>query len=283
MKILTSILTGTFWIIIIALLVAPLGLIWQISESEMAQYTTPEVPVLHETAIGSVVQARRQDVQEYVVLSGTFVSTEYAYMELDPTQAPSIRWIVDIGDEIQGGQVLGFCQEAEIVSTVTGILVEMNPYVSSPYLRVQSFSPVALEVKVDDQTLSALQKANTLTTENGESVSLSYYSMQKNPDGTTNVRLAIDSDNYTYGEELDRIRILTGRVYSKTLVLPTDCVFQKEAGDSNPWYARMVTEEGIFLTEVEVQIGYTNGDVICVSGVEEGAWFDSGYKAIMGG
>lgn len=283
MKILKSILAGAFWLLIIALMVAPLGLIWQISENEMAEYATPEVPLLRETAVGDAVQATRQDVEEYVTLSGTFTSMEYAYMELNSRQAASTRWVVDIGDEIQEGQVLGTYKDTEIISAVTGILVEMNTYSTSPYLRVQQFSPVVLEARVEDRTLSVLKLSEELLTENGESVTLEFYSMQKNPDGTTNVRLSIDSEKYTYGQELSELRILTGRVYSKTLVLPSKCVYQKEVGDDKPWYARMVTEDGIFIMEVEVQIGYTNGDVVCVSGVEEGAWFDSGYKVIVGG
>ena len=282
MKLLKSIFVGAFWLLIIALLVAPLGLIWQISQDEMAEYAAPEVPVLQETAVGDVVQAIRQDVQEYVILSGTFTSTEYAYMDLNARQASSIRWIVDIGDEIQEGQILGTYKNTEIISTVSGILVEMNTYSASPYLRVQQFSPVVLEARVDDRTLSALTLAEELATENGESVTLEFHSMQKNPDGTTDVLLSIDSEKYTYGQELWELRILTGRVYRKTLVLPAKCVYQKETGENAPWYARMVTEEGIFLMEMEVQIGYTNGDVVCISGVEEGAWFDSGYKAIIG-
>lgn len=282
MKILKSTFAGAFWLLIIALLVTPLGLIWQISQNEMAEYAAPEVPVLQETAVGDIIKATRQDVQEYVILSGTFTSTEYAYMDLNARQASSIRWIVDIGDEIQEGQILGTYKNTEIISTVSGILVEMNTYSASPYLRVQQFSPVVLETRVDDRTLSALTLAEELATENGESVTLEFHSMQKNPDGTTDVLLSIDSEKYTYGQELRELRILTGRVYRKTLVLPAKCVYQKETGENAPWYARMVTEEGIFLMETEVQIGYTNGDVVCISGVEEGAWFDSGYKAIIG-
>ena len=282
MKILKSTFAGAFWLLIIALLVTPLGLIWQISQNEMAEYAAPEVPVLQETAVGDIIKATRQDVQEYVILSGTFTSTEYAYMDLNARQASSIRWIVDIGDEIQEGQILGTYKNTEIISTVSGILVEMNTYSASPYLRVQQFSPVVLEARVDDRTLSALTLAEELATENGESVTLEFHSMQKNPDGTTDVLLSIDSEKYTYGQELWELRILTGRVYRKTLVLPAKCVYQKETGENAPWYARMVTEEGIFLMEMEVQIGYTNGDVVCISGVEEGAWFDSGYKAIIG-
>lgn len=283
MKILKSILTGAFWLLIIALLVAPLGLIYQISQDEMAEYATPEVPILRETAVGDVAQATRQDVAEYVILSGSFTSTEFGYMELSSKQASAIRWIVDIGDEIQEGQILGTYKGKDIVSTVTGILTEMNPYATSPYLRFQLFTPVVLEARVEDRTLSMLKRSEALITEDGETITLAFASMQKNSDGTTNVQLSIESDRYTYGQELSELRILTGRVYGNTLVLPSDCVYQKNEGEDEPWYARQVTEDGILIMEIEVQIGYGNGDVVCVSGVEEGAWFDTGYKAIAGG
>ena len=52
---------------------------------------------------------------------------------------------------------------------------------------------------------------------------------------------------------------------------------------NEPWVVRQVTAEGIFLTEREIQIGYSNGDYVCVTGVEEGECFDMGYKAIVGG
>lgn len=283
MKILKSILTAIFWLLIIALLVAPLGLIWQISQDELAQYATPEVPVLRETAVGDLAQATRQDIPEYITISGAFTSTEYAYMELNSRQASSIRWVVSIGDEVREGQLLGTYKKTEILSTVTGVLVEMNTYSTSPYLRFQLFTPVVLETSVEDRVLSVLKRSESLTTEKGETVTLAFASMRKNADGTTDVRLTIDSDKYTYGQVLDELNILTGLVYQRTLVLPVDCVYQKTAGDDEPWYVRQVTEEGIFIAEIEVQIGYTNGDMICVSGVSEGDWFDTGYKAIMGG
>ena len=283
MKIVKWILTASFWILIIALLMAPLGLIWQISQKEMEEYATPEAPVLRETAVGGLAQATRQDVPEYISVSGTFISTEYAYMELNTKQASSIRWVVGIGDEVQEGQVLGTYKDEAILSTVTGILVDMSTYSATPYLRFRLFAPVELEARVDDRTLSVLKRSDSLTTEKGEAVTLSFASMQKNADGTTDVRLTIDSEKYTYGQALNELRILTGVVYQKALVLPADCVYQKTAGDDEPWYARLVTADGIFLREVEVGIGYSNGDLICVSGISEGDWFDTGYKAILGG
>ena len=283
MKIGKNILTGVFWILILSLLVAPLAIIWQISQREMAEYATPDVPILRETAVGELVQARRQDVQEYVILSGNFTSMKTAYQELSSRQAGSIRWLVNIGDEVHQGQVLGTYKGQEILSEVTGILQEMDTYSTTPYLRFRLFSPVVLECDVQDKELSILSRETELSTEAGELVRLVYASRQKNPDGTTHIRLSIESDRFTYGQSLKELRIMTGMVYRKTLVLPADCVYQKTQGENEPWYVRQVTEEGIYICELPVRISYSNGELICISGVEEGAWFDTGYKAVAGG
>lgn len=283
MKILKSLFVGLFWLLIIALMIAPLGLIYQISNAEMAQYATPSAPVLREVAIGGIAQAYRTDVHEYVTLSGSFTSDAYAYMELEYKNPSIIRWQVYTGTEVQEGDVLGTYKGEEILSTQTGILVENNAYSADPYLRFQLFTPVEFSCRVEDRTLSILKRNDTLTTEDGETVQLVFASRQKNPDGTTNVRLSIDTDRYTFGQALNELRILSGRVYQKTLVLPAACVYQKNVGEDEPWYARQVTEDGIFVREREVKVGYSNGDVICVTGVEEGEYFDTGYKAIAGG
>ena len=172
MKIVKKLVSGLFWLLIIALLVAPLGLIYQISADEMEAYQTPETPVLRETSMGEACQAMRIDLRESVRVSGKFVSASYAYMELDQRTPSSIRWL---------------------------------------------------------------------------------------------------------------LAIYTGRVYNGTLVLPEDCVYQKEDQEDAPWYVRQVTEDGFLIGEQEVQVGYSDGEYVCVTGVEEGAWFDSGYKAIAGG
>ena len=166
---------------------------------------------------------------------------------------------------------------------LTGIILEMNTYGTDAYLRIGLFEPVELSCRLDDRTLSILKRSDSLLTDNGETVTLLYASQQKNPDGTTNVRLTIDTDKYTYGEALSGLRIMTGQVYQRTMVLPVDCVYQKTAGENEPWFVRQVTAEGIFLTEREIQIGYSNSDYVCVTGVEEGECFDMGYKAIVGG
>lgn len=283
MKIWKNILMGAFWLLILSLLVAPLAIIWQISQRELAEYAAPEVPVLRETAVGALVQAKRQDVQEYLILSGTFTGVETAYQELNARQAGSIRWLVSVGDEVQEGQVLGTYKGNEILSEVTGILEEMDTYSTAPYLRFRLFTPVVLECDVEDKELSMLSRDTELSTEAGEPVRLVYASRQKNPDGTIRIRLSIESERFTYGQSFKELRIMTGVVYRKTLVLPADCVYQKTQGENEPWYVRQVTEDGIYIGELPVQIAYSNGELICVSGVEEGTWFDAGYKAVAGG
>ena len=283
MKIMKSFLTCIFWLLVIALMVAPLGLIYQISNDEMAQYTTPTAPVLRETAIGSIAKATRQDVAVYVTVSGSFTASESVYQELDYRSPDKIRWIVSHGDEVQVGQLIGTYNGENVISEHTGIIVEMNTYGTDAYLRIGLFEPVELSCRLDDRTLSVLKRSESLLSDNGETVTLLYASQQKNPDGTTNVRLTIDTDKYTYGEVLSDLRIMTGQVYKRTLVLPVECVYQKTAGENEPWYVRQVTAGGIFITEREVKIGYSNGDLICVTGIDEGEYFDTGYKAIAGG
>lgn len=283
MKILKMILTALFYLLILVLMVTPLGLIFQISNAEMAEYAVPDVPVLQEVAIGKVAQAQKTDVAEYISLRGEFTSNTYAYMELEYRNPDLIRWYVNLGDEVQEGQTIGEHKGAAVVATVTGILVEMQDYGNDAYLRFQLLSPVEFICDVDDRLLSVLKRSDSLTTEDGAVVELIHASKQKNADGTTRVRLSIDSDVFVFGQELRDLRILTGRVYQDTIVLPVECVYQKDPGEENPWYVRQVTESGIFVGELEVQIGYANEDYVCVSGIRPDGYYDTGYKTVAGG
>lgn len=282
MKILKAIISGIFWLLILALMVAPLGIIYQISQQEIAQYAAPEVPEYVQTTFGRAVKVQRQDVVDYVKLGGTFVSDTYAYQELEYKKVGNIRWSVSVGDEIQAGQVLGTLDGEEVLATVAGILVEMNTYASDAYLRYRLLSPIELQLSVEKEMLDFL-KTHELVSDKGESITLSHVSQQKNADGTTDVRLTIDTDRFTYGQTIDDLRILTGKVLTDQLVLPASCVYQKYADEDEPWYVRLVSEDGIFLKEWEVEVLYGNGDVFCVSGISEEDYCDSGYKELMGG
>ncbi len=282
MKILKAIISGIFWLLILVLMVAPLGIIFQISRQEIAQYAAPEMPEYVQTAFGRAVKVQRQDVVDYVKLGGTFVSDTYAYQELEYKEVNNIRWSVSVGDEIRVGQVLGTLDGEEVLATETGILVEMDTYSSDAYLRYRLLSPIVLQLSVKREMLDFLT-THELVSDQGEKITLSHISQQKNADGTTDVRLAIHSDRFAYGQTIDDLRILTGRVLTDQLVLPASCVYQKYADEKEPWYVRLVSEDGIYLGEREVEVLYTNGDVFCLSGISEEEYCDSGYAELMMG
>lgn len=244
---------------------------------------TPTVPILQQTAVGKGAKATKQDVKEYITLSGQFTSNTYVYQELEAGAFSDVRWTVGTGEEVQEGQVMGTYPGGEIVSEFTGILMSMNLSSSQPYFKFRLFTPVELSCNVDDRVLSILKYATNLQTEQGESVQMIYASKQKNPDGTTKVRLQIDSKRYAYGQAASSLKIYTGTVYRQTLVLPVECVYQKVAGENNPWFVRVITEEGLLKGEVEVSVGFSDGVVVCVSGIEVGTYCDNGYKAVAGG
>lgn len=283
MKIWKKMCKGLFWLFIIALLLAPLGLIYQISSREMEQYQVPEPPQFVVTAYGTVVPAERMDVRDFVTVSGSFVSDASAYQELDDKNIGSARWEVNVGDEVQEGQVLGTCKGKEILSQYTGILLQINAYGEDPYLKVQLLDPIVLETQVSQNVLTSLRYAKELTTEEGEPVTLKYTAMIRNPDGTSRVRLQIDSDTYAYGEAVSELRLYTGYDYMNALVLPESCLYQKIAGEDEPWYVCEVTRDGVVIGERTVTRGYSDGNYVCVTGVEEGQYFDTGYKAVAGG
>ncbi len=282
MKVLQYILKIVFWLVIIALLIAPVGLIWRISRAEMAQYTVEEPPTLREVAFGAPEQVRRADVRDQVTVSGTFVCNAYEDMELTQENLGEYRWDVGTGEEVQEGQVLAKYGEETIVSPVDGVLQSINAYGERPYLRFGLLKPVELECVVDNTTRSALRDAIQLTTVDGAPVEITFASNLKNADGTSTVRLRIESGRYTVGQRLD-LTLYTGLSFPQALVLPFSCVYQKVQGEDQPWYARKVDQNGYFLEEVQLGVSYADGDIVCVTGVQEGDSFDSGYKALLQG
>ena len=283
MKFLKILLRCVFWLLILALMAAPVYLITLVSQDEIASYEPPAAPELVETAVGGIHQCTRGDVSVYFQVSGSFTSSTYAYQELTYKNLDRTRWYVHSGQEIQEGQVLGVLKGEEILAEYSGILTEMNTYGTDPYLRIQLLEPVELECRVEDRVLSMLRRSQSLTTKDGEAVTLVYASRQKNADGTTNVRISIDTNKYTYGQYLGELQIYTGQVYQQVLRLPESCLYQKEKGEDKPWYARQVTETGRFIREAEVEIGYSDGYWVTVTNVGEGDYFDSGYKSVVEG
>lgn len=282
MKIWKQIQKVLFWSLILVLLVAPLGLLYQISEREMDFYATPSMPVLVESSLGEILQVRRENVKEFVSVSGRFVSSENVYQELTVEQPSRIRWEVGNGDEIQEGQVLGTYLGEPVAAQYSGI-IESISLGSDPYIKIRLVDKLILECQVSESDLSILKRGRDMVTQKNEAVTLSYASNIQGSNGTYLVKLLVDSEEYSYNQSISGLRIYSGLEYPQVLVIDADCVYQKDSGTGNPWYVRVVTEHGVFVREAEVQISYTNGSQVCITGVDEGTYCDSGYKAIVEG
>ena len=271
-----------FWILILGILLCPVYLIFQLSGAEMAEYETPPPPVILDSAYGEVKPAYRGDLEEFVTVSGSYVCKEYAYMELNYRDPSMIRWEVSEGDVIFQDQVLGYYKGDPVISTVTGVISQIQAYGTEAHIQVKLLAPTVLECRVDDAVLRSLLRSEGLRTEDGSVVVLTYASPIKNSDGTTTITLTTGTED-TYGSSVQDLILYTGRVYTGVLMLDMDCVYQKEPGEGQPWYVRRVSADGIYQDEVEVELGYSSGDIVCVTGVNEGDWFDSGYKQVLAG
>ena len=271
-----------FWVLIIALLVSPLGILYEISQREMAEYQVHALPALTQTSIGRVLQVTRQDVQEYFPVSGVFQSSESAYQPLEMENPGLIRWEVTSGDEIQAGQVMGTYNGENVVAEFSGIIEKINTSAADPYVKVKLLDKLVLEATVSKSTLAIIKRSMNMTTEAGEPVRLTYTSNLKSADGDRKIQLTIDSDAYSYGTSVN-LNIYTGLSYPQVLVVHRDCVYQRAPGADNPWYVRTVTKNGEVIGEQKVEIAFTMGNLVCISGVAEGTYCDAGYKDIVGG
>ena len=281
MNIVKRILSAIFWLLIIALLIAPLGLIAEISRQEMQEFATPSAPVLQEVAIGGIYRSEADSASESFKVSGKFVSNADGYMELDYEAVKDARWNISVGDEIQEGMVIGTVNGEEIVATMDGIVKQMHISAGDCFIKLEMFTPVVLQTKVDKATLSILRNSRKLTAgEKKGKVSLVFASRVQNSDGTFDVLIAIDSDEFTYGQVVGSLYIYTGREFSNVVRITDKCVYQK--GGSG-WYVRQVTKEGIFIKEVQVEVLYHDGYNYFVTGINAGEYFDSGYQIIAGG
>ena len=271
-----------FWVLIIALLVSPLGILYEISQREMAEYQVHALPALTQTSLGRVLQVTRQDVQEYFIVSGVFQSSESAYQPLTMENPGLIRWEVTSGDEIQAGQVMGTYNGENVVAEFSGIIEKINTGSADPYVKVKLLDKLVLEATVSKSTLAIIKRSMNMTTEAGEPVRLTYTSNLKSANGDRRIQLTIDSEAYSYGTSVN-LKIYTGLSYPQVLVVHQDCVYQRNPGAENPWYVRTVTQNGDVIGEKQVEIAFTMGNLVCISGVAEGTYCDAGYKDIVGG
>ena len=276
MKMSRKVLVVIGGMLLLAVLVAPLSLVLYMSETGMREEQLPPPPRLLEESYGNVrpVRVMLQNVQEAVLVSGVFVGCENAFQELEYKDPENIRWIVSAGQEIRAGQILGYYEGEMIIAQYDGILKAQNTRTSHAYLQYELFYPIELQSKIHWEDAQKLQNAGELyADENIGFVQLTYVSSVRNPDGTVDVRLALPDSEYTYGQQITNLPIYTGQELKYQMVLPVDCIYQKVEGEDQPWYVYQMTQQGEPIGEIEVELGYTNGQIVCINQLEMATYY----------
>ena len=270
-----------FLLLIFALLIFPIGIVFAISQEEQAQYTPPAVVHLEEQAYGEPLQVVRRDIKETITLSGNVVSTQTLYQDLPLRDPYLLRVEVASGQAVQAGDIIGQYKGEPIAAAYTGVILQVNTG-SDAYIQYASLEDLALECYVENSVLSVLQRENLALKDAGGNA---YSVLRIDPiaDGGRGVRVLLGAPAGTmlYGEYIAKLTLETGRVFPGALVIDEQCVYTMN-GESQA-YVRLVDAEGIVIREQKVTRSYSDGTYVCITGVEEGAYCDGGYKAVIEG
>lgn len=267
------------FLLLAALLVAPVVVIFLVSKDEQAQYVAAEAPILMEQSYGAPFRVMRTDMRETISLSGSVISTELLYQELDFADPYRLRLEISSGETMREGEVIGYYRGEPVLAELTGVVRQVSLGTDS-YIQVESISELALECYADEKQLAVLRREGlSLRDADGNAYQVAQLDLIQSGNSGTRVLLTAEEGRLVYGQAMSEMVLETGRVFSQTLVIESQCVYRL-SGDTQE-YVRIVDAEGLFLGERKVSTSYTDGKYVCISGVEEGEYCDSGYKAVV--
>lgn len=272
-KLLSIIASGIFLIMI----TTPICLIYLLSSSEIKKYSEFETVDFVEKAYGEIYAAERRNIQEYYVVSGSFEESKIEFIEL--SRYKNVRLIVTEGEEIFEGEIIGWYSENKTIeSSLDGIIKSINE--EDKYIQLVRTDEVSFKCYVDNEIAEEIKKYEDtgFETENMGHVDINKISNVQS-EGQVCISISFEEYNGVLGEEIKELKLLTDKIYKDVLVLPKDCVYQKNIGGE--YCVRVVDIEGNYLREDSVSIGYSNDEYICVTGIDEGTLCDAGYKYIV--
>lgn len=270
-----------FLMVLLIVLLLPVGALYYLSGLEQAEYQDvvySEVQ-LKEMSYGTPVQIFRMDVAETITLSGTIISTDVIYEELEFPEPEKLRLLVEPGDLLQEGDLLGYYEGEKIYATKTGVIRSVKQE-SDAYIELWSFDALAFESYVTESQLKILNRSGlALTDTEGNSYQVSHIEDVSIGNAETRVLFTSETARFIYGQKVNSCKLNTGRIYKDSLVVESRCIYSYNGGQTN--YVRLVTEAGEIIGESEVEVGYMTGLYTCITGVEEGGYCDPGYKSIV--
>lgn len=250
-------------IILISLYILPIAFLVAQTKSEMKAYESEEIKI-EEKSYGELCQVLRQDLQSNLVIDVEGVS---ASTEIIEANDKSCIWNIDVGSEVTKGECIGITENKTIKANDNGIVIEKQ----DEYIRIELTEDVEYQAYVEPEDAGYFK--DDLVDDNGniiESVKVS--NIQK--DGKVRVNFRIKNKPIQYGEKITDFVVSNEKIYNDVLTIKKNCVKKQEDGG---YYVRVVNENGNYIGEQEVEIGYEDGAYICVTGIEEDTWCDGGY------
>lgn len=266
-----------------AMLIAPIGALYFISKAERSKYTEAAPIELKSYSYGQLCLTTYRSIHKTVTIpSGTVISNAIDFIELGKYfEKGDIRFVISVGDYLTEGSVIGYLKDQPITSKKRGIVRDIG-YGSDGYIMLDSMDELVLECYVEESSFDWLEEDLELTDdENG----IVYAVLSYEPVNTSSMGMRLlltpKEGSLVYGATFSSLRLETPKVYRNVLTIESSCVYSYPG--SSEYYIRLVTEDGEFIEEKAVKVGYTNGEFTCISGDEitEGLYCDSGYKYLI--
>lgn len=261
-------------IILVAVLAysIPVTTILYLSDKEIKKYAEDANFDFREVAYGAAEKVIRQDVEETYDFDLNVTCTTESVKELSENAQIKVSEM----DELFKGEIIATLNGTDIVADENGIVTRVEYAGDKQYIYYHSFNALVFECMVPEK-YEYLFESEYLYNEKNEKINIISKS-NINEEGYYRVYLSIpDDEAYDYGETVSGYQLCTGNIYKETLVVRKDCVYN---GDDGEYHVRIIDEKGNFIEEKVVEIGYSYGEYVCVTGVEEGQLCDSGYKSL---
>ncbi|MCR5677683.1 MAG: hypothetical protein K6G13_06580 [Agathobacter sp.] len=241
-----------------------------ISNIEKQSYAEDTEFSFEVSSYGETVTIERQEMYEYYVVDLKASSITYR----DITVNNRAKLLCKVGDEISKGQLIaddgttaefdGEITDIEYGDKITLTCLDIDQLVLELDLPADKYGLISGKKFQNEQgdTFEIVKKSKMIT------------------DGMFHMILSMPEDMHMiYGQELTNYTLYTGTVYHDALTVEKNCVYQR----GSSYYVRIVDENGKFVSEEEVKLGYADEKYVCVSGdgIEEGMYCDSGYADVV--
>lgn len=260
------------WVIGAVMFLVPLLLLAYMSYLETGQYEQEVIKVV-ERSYGTPTPVERRTLREVIKVKGTFISDAGVFIDIGQGE---VRALVSVEDEVQKGDALATVDGEEITAPCNGVVKELSAYAGG-YIRLLNLEELSLECYVGESAVK-LEQGKTYEADGGLTATLVSLSNIVEENGRRAL-FTVTGGSFLYGQSAE-IEIYTGIQYEGVLTVEKACVYQKEA--EGPYYVRRVRQNGEVIGESEVKVGISNGNMISITGAEEGWMCDPGYSKFMG-